>query len=185
MVKETVLTFEEGCNKYLENCRQRNLREGTINHYKQSYKQFYKFFKPDMPVKKINAEMYKDFVLYLRAKIHNDVSINSYLRDLITTLHFFMNEGWLSHFKMQAIKVDKSNIETYSEAELKLLLKKPNIKKCSFAEYQCLSTSVYGVLNKKIKQKKTIHTDCADSPFRLTLVRFSYCFCLVPYLPVP
>ena len=24
------LTFEEGCNKYLENCRQRNLREGTI-----------------------------------------------------------------------------------------------------------------------------------------------------------
>ena len=27
------LTFEEGCNKYLENCRQRNLREGTINHY--------------------------------------------------------------------------------------------------------------------------------------------------------
>lgn len=24
------LTFEEGCNKYLEYCRQRNLREGTI-----------------------------------------------------------------------------------------------------------------------------------------------------------
>ena len=27
----TTLTFEEGCNKYLEYCRQRNLREGTIN----------------------------------------------------------------------------------------------------------------------------------------------------------
>jgi len=33
------ITFEEGCNKYLEDCRQRNLREGTINHYKQSYNQ--------------------------------------------------------------------------------------------------------------------------------------------------
>ena len=31
------LTFSEGCNKYLEYCRQRNLRQGTINHYKQSY----------------------------------------------------------------------------------------------------------------------------------------------------
>lgn len=31
------LTFEEGCNKYLEYCRQRNLRQGTINHYRQSY----------------------------------------------------------------------------------------------------------------------------------------------------
>ena len=30
------LTFEEGCNKYLEYCRQRNLRQGTINHYRQS-----------------------------------------------------------------------------------------------------------------------------------------------------
>ena len=44
------LTFEEGCNKYLEYCRQRNLREGTINHYKQSYTQFYKFFDPKMPI---------------------------------------------------------------------------------------------------------------------------------------
>ena len=33
MSRGTLLTFEEGCNKYLENCRQRNLREGTINHY--------------------------------------------------------------------------------------------------------------------------------------------------------
>ena len=124
MSKGTMLTFEEGCNKYLENCRQRSLRQGTINHYRQSYKQFYKFFKPDLPVEKIDAKMYKDFVLYLKANHHNDVSINSYLRDLITTLHFFMNEGWLPNFKMQAIKADKPQIETYIEAELKLLLKK-------------------------------------------------------------
>ena len=36
MARGTTMTFEEGCNKYLENCRQRNLREGTINHYRQS-----------------------------------------------------------------------------------------------------------------------------------------------------
>ena len=30
MARGITLTFEEGCNKYLENCRQRNLREGTI-----------------------------------------------------------------------------------------------------------------------------------------------------------
>ena len=37
MSRGVTLTFEEGCKKYLENCRQRNLREGTINHYRQSY----------------------------------------------------------------------------------------------------------------------------------------------------
>ena len=41
------LTFEEGCNKYLEYCRQRNLREGTIRHYRKSYGYFYKYFDRD------------------------------------------------------------------------------------------------------------------------------------------
>jgi integrase/recombinase XerD len=49
----TTLTFEEGCNKYLENCRQRNLRQGTINHYKQSYTLFYKSFGCKVPRKGI------------------------------------------------------------------------------------------------------------------------------------
>ena len=29
MSRGVTLTFEEGCKKYLENCRQRNLKEGT------------------------------------------------------------------------------------------------------------------------------------------------------------
>ena len=94
-VSDTV-TFEEGCNKYLDNCRQRNLREGTINHYKQSYTQFYKYFDADMPVEDFTSDMYKQYVVYLRNTLQNDVSINSYLRDLITTLHFLMNEGYIS-----------------------------------------------------------------------------------------
>ena len=30
------ITFEEGCNKYLDDCRARNLREGTIQEQNQS-----------------------------------------------------------------------------------------------------------------------------------------------------
>ena len=136
MSRGVTLTFEEGCKRYLENCRQRNLREGTINHYRQSYLYFYKYFDPKMPIEDIDEQTYKDYVLHLKKTLKNDTSINSYLRDLITTIHFFMNEGWLPHFKMQAIKVDKSHIETYNENELQLLLKKPNVKKCNFTEYQ-------------------------------------------------
>ena len=55
MARAVTLTFEEGCNKYLENCRQRNLREGTIGHYRQSYTQFYKYFDPQMPIEDISS----------------------------------------------------------------------------------------------------------------------------------
>ena len=61
-------------------------------------------------MEKIDSEMYKDFAIKLRTKIHNDVSINSYRRDLITTIYFFMNEGWLPRFKTQVIKMNETNI---------------------------------------------------------------------------
>lgn len=40
-----------------------------------------------------------------------------------------MDYHYISYFKMQAIKVDNSPVETYSDEELKILLEKPNIKK--------------------------------------------------------
>ena len=36
MARSVTLTFEEGCNKYLENYRQGILRNGTIGHYKKT-----------------------------------------------------------------------------------------------------------------------------------------------------
>lgn len=136
MIRDDFLTLEEGCNKYLDNCRARNLREGTINHYRQSYVQFAKFFDMQMAVSDIDEKLYQKYVVFLRETLHNDVSINAYLRDFITTMHFLMNEGYLPHFKMKAIKVDRTGVETYTDAELIKLLKKPNIKKCKFIEYQ-------------------------------------------------
>ena len=164
MARGTRLTFEEGCEKYLEYCRQRNLRQGTINHYKQSYTQFYKYFDPQMPIEDIDEQIYKDYVLHLKSTLDNDVSINSYLRDLITTIHFFMYEGYLPHFKMQAIKVDKSHIETYNDTELQLLLKKPNVKKCSFTEYQCwVMTNFF--FSTGVRQRSLMHIQIKDIDF--------------------
>ena len=158
------LTFEEGCNKYLEYCRQRNLRQGTINHYRQSYVQFFKFFDPDTPIEEIDEDAYKRYVLHLRSTLNNDVSINSYLRDFITTMHYLMNEGYIQSYKMQAIKVDKSHIETYNEQELQLLLKKPNIKKCSFIEYQAWVMTNF-LFSTAVRQRSLMYIKVKDIDF--------------------
>ena len=71
------LTFEEGCNKYLEYCRQRNLRQGTINHYRQSYVQFFKFFEPDTPIRSQRP---------LAKTCSFSISISWYLRDELPAL---------------------------------------------------------------------------------------------------
>ena len=69
MARSVTLTFEEGCNKYLENCRHRNLRDGTIEHYRQSYVQFYKFFDPKMPIEDIDEQTYEPFSLAMCEKM--------------------------------------------------------------------------------------------------------------------
>ena len=158
------ITFEEGCNKYLEYCRQRNLRQGTINHYRQSYVQFFKFFEPSTPIEEIDENAYKRYVLHLRSTLNNDVSINSYLRDFITTMHYLMNEGYILSYKMQSIKVDKSHIETYNEQELQLLLKKPNIKKCSFIEYQAWVMTNF-LFSTAVRQRSLMYIKVKDIDF--------------------
>lgn len=164
MKAQKALTFKEGCEKYLEYCKQRNLRQGTINHYRQSYTQFYKFFSPDTPLDEINQNAYKDYVLHLRSTLNNDVSINSYLRDLITTLHYLMDEGYIPHFKMQAIKVDKRHIVTYNEQELKVLLKKPDMKKCKFIEYQCWVMTNF-LFSTGVRQRSLMNIKIKDIDF--------------------
>lgn len=52
------MAFAEGCKSYLANCKQRNLREGTIAHYRQSYDQFFRYFDADMPLEEFSAEKY-------------------------------------------------------------------------------------------------------------------------------
>ena len=83
MVKSNSITLEEGCNKYLDNCRARNLREGTINHYRQTYVQFAKFFDIQMQVSEITEEVYQRYVVFLRTTLHNDVSIKIILKGVL------------------------------------------------------------------------------------------------------
>jgi len=137
MNPETQMTLEEGCNKYLDNCRQRNLSEITILHYRESYRHFYKFYGKDMPLAAMDKTRFDDFLGYLRSITENDLTIQSYQKNLITVLRFLMKEGDVKRFDMQRVKATEKSVETYSDEELRILLKKPNLRKCSFVEYEC------------------------------------------------
>lgn len=161
MKNDEAITFEEGCNLYLLNCKERNLRQATINHYRQSYTQFYKYFDRRMPLSEMNESKYTGYVLHLREELENDVSINSYLRDLIATMRFLMNAGHVKPFQMKTIKVDKWTVETYTEEELGLLLKKPNVKACGFLEYECWVMTNF-LFSTGVRQRSLIHIRIGD-----------------------
>ncbi len=86
-------TFEQGCEAYLVDCKARNLREGTIKHYKDAFKQIFKYVDKDMPIADMTKKILDDFVIALREReAVNEMSIYTYSRDLKTVMYFFMEQ---------------------------------------------------------------------------------------------
>lgn len=136
-MKKSNLTFEEGCEKYLNYCHARNLREGTIKHYKESMTSIYRFIDPKTPLSSIDTATIDDFILAMKTTlIIKDTTLYTYSRDLKTILRYFMKQGYIKQFSINLIHADKEPIECYSDSELNILLKKPNMKTCSFSEYK-------------------------------------------------
>ena len=129
--------FVDGFEEYILDCKARNLREGTINHYRESVKQIYKRIPPDTPISSLNQQTMKVFYIALRDDPNlNEVSMGTYARDLKTLMRFFMKCGYIPHFEIQLPKADKAPIQTYTDDELKKLLKKPYVRKCIFSTYR-------------------------------------------------
>lgn len=69
-------------------------------------------------------------------KTVNEQTIRSYFSGLRVFLYYCMREGYIENFKIVLPKAAKVIKATYTDEELKQLLKKPNIKACGFPEYR-------------------------------------------------
>ena len=116
----------------------RNLSEESIVYYRNCYSFFAEFFGKERSITEFTKEIYFDYILHIRQSRPNlkDITLNSYLRGLRVILYYGMELGYLPQFKMELLKAEKEIKETYTDEELTLLLKKPDIKKCDFTEYR-------------------------------------------------
>lgn len=131
------MTFSQGYEEFILYCKSRNLRPATINHYNETISCIYRFVEPSTPIGSINQATVDKFIIDCKTKLKiKDITIHTYLRALKTILYYFMKMGYMEQFHITMIKYDKPIIETYTESEVRALLKEPNKKKCSFAEYR-------------------------------------------------
>lgn len=131
------ITFDRGCDEFILYCRGKNLRDTTIKSYEDRMKTFYKFIDPKLPIEEINPKTVESFVISCRNELNiKDVTINSYLRALKAVLYYFMKMEYMNKFKISLVRYDEPVVETYTEAEVRILLKKPDKSKCSFVEYR-------------------------------------------------
>lgn len=131
------MTFKSGFEEFTIYCITKNLSKDTIKHHESVIKTVFKFISPDILIEDITRITVNKFILDCKSKLNiKDVTINTYVRSLRTILYYFMEMGYTERFNIRAPRFDKQIIPTYSDEELKKLLKKPNMKQCDFIEYR-------------------------------------------------
>lgn len=159
------ITFGEGFESYLVNCKARNLREGTLKHYKDGIKIIFQYIPPETPISSLNETTIDELIIALKdTRDINDTTLCTYVRDVKTLMYYFMECGYIPHFKIKLPKMDRQPIETYTDSELQKLLKKPNLKQCSFSEYKNWVV-VNFLLSTGIRLNSLIHLNVKDIDF--------------------
>ena len=139
MQKDTNKTIDEGFNIFLnEHCVLKNMRPSTIIYYKElMYYGFYKYFDNETLLSKLTQKDLDDYIIYLKNKGTKDSTINVHLKGLRCIITFFKSKRWIdNNISISLVKEDKEPIEPYTDQEIQKLLKKPDMKHCTFAEYR-------------------------------------------------
>lgn len=166
-------TFDQGYDEFILNCKSRNLRPATIKHYDDCMKTIYKFIQPKQLIKDINPSTVEQFKLFLNSTSQNDITMNTNIRAIRAILYYFMRCEYMDVFKIQEIRVTKEPKEIYLDSELKILLKKPNIHKCTFLEYRTWAIENF-LIGTGCRASTLINLRIKDIDFENDLIKYSH-----------
>ena len=111
------------------------LSEKTLDSYKNHFHAAGLFIDWNNSIRDIRQKDIDQLICQLRDKGLKSHTIATYIVTIKTFFSWARKEG-LSTLNVPLYKVEDSVKETYTDDELRLLLKKPNLRKCAFSEYR-------------------------------------------------
>ena len=132
------LTLRQAFDKFICEKKALQVAPDTIRSYTRVFKSFTDFSPDNSLCSEISSATIFQFVEFVQARNPHikTVTINMYLRHMRGFFYHCMNAGYVKRFDIKMLRYEKEIKETYSAFELEQLLKKPNVKKCSFAQYR-------------------------------------------------
>ena len=129
-------TIDENFRTFLASKRSSGVREKTILSYHQAYQAINKHYPiGEMDMTAFHADTLNALIeALLRANLSRN-SIHTYTVALASFFNWCKTEG-ISRYTFKPYKGEETVKTPYTDVELKLLLKKPNLKRCDFSEYR-------------------------------------------------
>ena len=173
MQGQTGKTLESAYEEFYTFKKINNLSKESLMFYGNSFRIFGLFHDTAQPCESVTKETVYKYIEHLQSKgTVNDVTINSYLRGIRVTLYYFMELGYMPKFNIKLIRCDKEIKETYTNEELEMLLKKPDVKKVGFAEYRNWVIVNY-LLGTGNRLRTLVNLKWADVDFQNDLIRLT------------
>lgn len=192
-MKRKITSLEEGKKEFIVDCKVRNLANDTIEYYEKAFCYFNNFIneeylceykedyekddeKREIDISKyIGQETINQYILYMRNKNLKISTINIRLRGIRSILYYFMKKGYIEQFEIKQAKEDERIPELYTDEEIEILIKKPNLKTCSFAEYRSWVVVNFfigtGVRSRTLRNIKIKHLDLENDLIYLTTTK--------------
>lgn len=130
------IALQEGYNKFVQDLTCRNASSKTLENYHFELNKFMEHVGADAPCKSLSNDTVQDYNRHLKGKYNSTASINTALRAARTFLNFLHKEGYCSKIHVALMKEQEKIRDCYTQQELEVLLKSPNIKTCPFTEYR-------------------------------------------------
>ena len=130
-------TIQQAFERFQKYNRLKNLSQGSLDFYAAKGRSFFRFLgDTEQPITTITEETVEDYIFYMKDQQLHDTTINTNLRMVRAFLYWCMEKGYLDKYPIRLVRADDPIKEPYTTGELQKLLKEPDCKTCSFAEYR-------------------------------------------------
>lgn len=132
---QTSATIEETFADFLVSKRAMGLKDKTLDSYQNHFLSAAKHVDIGMDIALLQKADLEEMIASMQEAGLSANSINSYTRTLKTFFSWCNNAG-ITQINIPIYKGEETVKETYTDRELEILLKKPDIHKATFAEYR-------------------------------------------------
>ena len=134
-MKHYAPTFEETFERLLSNRKAKGSSDKTLQTYHYHFRAICKYLDADKDIDLITKTDLEQMLADMRDGGLSSNSINSYTRTL-KSFFSWCNEEEITTLNLRLYKAEETVKDTYTDAELKRLLKKPKMRSTTFCEYR-------------------------------------------------
>lgn len=128
------ITFQKAFKDFVIAKSAEGVKEKTISTYHNHFTAVKKYLDMDLRFSELSKNDLEKMLVLMRSSGLSHNSISTYVKSLNTFLRWCANEGYTT-LTLPKIKEVETVKETYTDAELDLLLKRPSAD-CQFCEYR-------------------------------------------------